>query len=349
MTTRNILPRRVGFARRTWMVPRVSWRWLSIAGVISVVLWQTTEQWVRAARHPQAAVLIHAARTALAAQQEIARTKGQMDLVQPQHVDPNGTGLIGPDWSETTTTIGDLPAKRTVTNPDLAAAITRIFLSLDPPPGAAVGLVLSGSFVGANVAAIAAAEAAGLRPVILSSLGASMYGATDPAFTWLDMETTVRQAGIWQARSAAVVLGGESSAAGGLDHHGRDMMIDAARRNGHEPITAPDFDEVKRRVQAELAKAAPNGLVALLNSGGSVLGIGTCHDAYRLSAGILRGPLPCRSGTPGLIHDFVGRGVPVVHLLNIKRLALDWGLPFDPIPLPTIGENPRIYTRLSFW
>ena len=98
-----------------------------------------------------------------------------MDLLQPQHVDPNGTGLIGPDWSETTTTIGDLPAKRTVTNPDLAAAITRIFLSLDPPPGAAVGLVLSGSFVGANVAAIAAAEAAGLRPVILSSLGASMY------------------------------------------------------------------------------------------------------------------------------------------------------------------------------
>ena len=140
------------------------------------------------------------------------------------HVDPNRTGLIGPDWSEITTTIGDLPAKRTVTNPDLAATIARILSSLDPPPGAAVGLVLSGSFVGANVAAIAAVEAAGLRPVIVSSLGASMYGATDPAFTWLDMETTVRQAGIWQARSVAVVLGGESAAAGGLDQNGRDML-----------------------------------------------------------------------------------------------------------------------------
>jgi poly-gamma-glutamate system protein len=316
--------------------------------VSGVVLWQTTEQFVRAAPHPQVALLVNASRTAQAAQQEIARAKEQMGLLQPPHIDPNRTGLIGPDWSEITTTIGDLPAKRTVTNPDLSAALARILFSLGAERGAAVGLVLSGSFVGANVAAIAAVEAAGLRPVIVSSLGASMYGATDPAFTWLDMETTVRQAGIWQTRSAAVVLGGEGTSGSGLDQSGRDMLHAAARRNGQEPISAPGFDEVKRRVQAELAKAAPNGVVALLNSGGSVLGMGTCLDAYRLPTGILRGPLPCRSGSPGLIHHFAGRGVPVVHLLNIKRLALDWGLPFDPVPLPAIGENPRIVSRLSF-
>ena len=182
---------------------------------------------------PQQAALVAAARAMLSAQQEIARTKEQMGLLQPVAADPNRTGLIGPDWSEITTTIGDLPAKRTVTNPDLAAMIARILSSLDPAPGAAVGLVLSGSFVGANVAAIAAVEALGLRPVIISSLGASMYGATDPDLTWLDMETVVRRAGIWQARSAAVVLGGESAAAGGLDETGREMLIAAARRNGH--------------------------------------------------------------------------------------------------------------------
>ena len=46
---------------------------------------------------------------------------------------------------------------------------------------------------------------------------------------------------------------------------------------------------------------------------------------------------------PGLIHDFAGRGIPVINILNIKRLALDWGLPFDPVPLPAIGENPQVY------
>jgi poly-gamma-glutamate system protein len=348
MTKGNILRFRVGLARRAWVASRVSWTWLSLAAVFGVVLWQATEQFVRTAPHPQVTLLLNASRTAQAAQQEIARAKEQMGLLQPPHVDPNRTGLIGPDWSEITTTLGDLPAKRTVTNPDLSAALARVLFALGAQRGAAVALVLSGSFVGANVAAIAAVEAAGLRPVIVTSLGASMYGATDPAFTWLDMETTVRQAGIWQARSIAVVLGGEGTSAGGLDRGGRDMLQAAAGRNGHEPISAPGFDEVKQRVQAELAKAVPNGLVALVNSGGSVLAMGTCLDAYRLPTGVLRGPLPCRSGTPGLIHDFAGRGLPVVHLLNIKRLALDWGLPFDPIPLPAIGENPRIVSRLSF-
>ena len=46
------------------------------------------------------------------------------------------------------------------------------------------------------------------------------------------------------------------------------------------------------------------------------------------------------------MHDFAARNVPVLHLLNIKRLALDWGLPFDPVPLPTIGESKRVYGRL---
>ena len=339
---------RLGLGGRAWIAPKIS-RWpLIVAAVLSLGFWQAAEHLVRAAPHRQEAALVAAARAMLSAQQEIARTKEQMGLLQPVAADPNRTGLIGPDWSEITTTIGDLPAKRTVTNPDLAAMIARILSSLDPAPGAAVGLVLSGSFVGANLSAITAVEALGLRPLIISSLGASMYGANDPGLTWLDMETVVRRAGIWQARSLAVVLGGENAAAGGLDETGRAMLIAAARRNGHQPIEGADFGELKRRVYAALTDAAPQGVVALVNSGGSVLGMGTCLDAYRLPNGMLRGKFPCQSGVPGLIHDFAGRGIPVINILNVKRLALDWGLPFDPVPLPAIGENPQVYRRMAF-
>ena len=264
--------------------------------MLSLACWQAAEYLVRAAPHPRQAALVAAARAALSAQQEIARTKEQMGLLQPIAADPNRTGLIGPDWSEITTTIGDLPAKRTVTNPDLAAMIARILLSLDPPPGAAVGLVLSGSFVGANVAAITAVEALGLRPVIVSSLGASMYGATDPSLTWLDMEAVVRRAGIWRLARSPSCSAARAPPRGGLDPSGRDMLIAAARRNGHQPIEEPDFAELKRRVYAALAEAAPEGLVALVNSGGSVLGMGTCLDAYRLPSGMLRGKLPVPVG-----------------------------------------------------
>ena len=36
-------------------------------------------------------------------------------------IDPNHTGLVGPEYTELFTTLGQLEAKRTTTNPDLAA------------------------------------------------------------------------------------------------------------------------------------------------------------------------------------------------------------------------------------
>lgn len=348
MSRRANISLRLGFGGRTWAIAQVSRQWLIVAAVLSVGAWQAAEYFVRAAPHPHRVALIAAADAALSAQREIARTKEEMGLLQSLAVDPNRTGLIGPEWTEITTTIGDLPAKRTVTNPDLAGMLARILLSFDPTPGAVVGLVLSGSFVGANVAAITAVEALGLRPVIVSSLGASMYGANDPTLTWLDIETLVRRAGVWHARSVAVVLGGESGAGGGLDQAGRELLMTAARRNGYQPIEASDFGELKQRIHATVSDAAPEGLIALVNSGGSVLGMGTCLDAYRLPTGVVRGELSCQSGVPGLVRDFARRGVSVINILNVKRLALDWGLPFDPVPLPRIGINAHVYGRFGY-
>lgn len=296
--------------------------------------------------HARADAMRNAALTAKRAQAEIAKAKEALQLMQPPDLDPNRTGMIGPDWSETTTTIGEVQAKRTTTNPDLAAAIARFFIGLQPKPGAAVAIVASSSFPGANIAAIAAVETLGLKPVIISSLGSSMFGANDPEFGWLDMEAVIARSGILRARTGAVVLGGESATAESLTGTGREMLTRAAQRNGYQPIVASDFAALKRPMIAAIDDAAPEGVIALINVGGSVLGIGTCLDAYGLPSGIITRKLPCDRGVPGLVHDFAARNVPVLHLLNIKRLALDWGLPFDPVPLPTIGESKRVYGRL---
>jgi hypothetical protein len=36
-------------------------------------------------------------------------------------------------------------------------------------------------------------------------------------------------------------------------------------------------------------------------------------------------------------------GLPVLHIINMRRLALEWGLPFDPTPLPIPGNNRAVY------
>lgn len=320
--------------------------WLIALACLSVALWQGAETLVAQWPHPRADELRKAALTAKTAQAEIVRAKETLQLMQPPDIDPNRTGMIGPDWSETTTTIGEVQAKRTTTNPDLAAAIARVLIGLQPKPGAAVAIVASSSFPGANIAAIAAVETLGLKPVIISSLGSSMFGANDPEFGWLDMEAVIARSGTLRTRTTAVVLGGESATAESLTGTGREMLTRAAQRNGYQPIVAGEFAALKRPVIAAIDEAAPEGVSALINVGGSVLGIGTCLDAYGLPSGIITRKLPCDRGVPGLVHDFAARNVPVLHLLNIKRLALDWGLPFDPVPLPTIGESKRVYGRL---
>src|SRR5690606_23423767 len=102
------------------------------------------------------------------------------------------------------------------------------------PEGSPVALLFSGSFIGGNVAAIIAVETLGLKPVIISSLGASMHGATDAALTWLDIEAELRARGIIAAKSVAALIGGGSAKGGGLSEEGVAALRAAALRNGVE-------------------------------------------------------------------------------------------------------------------
>ena len=124
------------------------------------------------------------------------------------HVDPNRTGLIGVEWSSITTTLGDLQAKRTATNPMWAAYVARRMVEAGVSPGDVVWATFSGSFPGLNLAVLAAAEAVGARLVAVASLGASTWGANLPGFPWVSMEAAVRDVGLFQNGSVAVTLGG---------------------------------------------------------------------------------------------------------------------------------------------
>ena len=59
--------------------------------------------------------------------------------------------------------------------------------------------------------------------------------------------------------------------------------------------------------------------------------------------GLTAGTVPCTAGEPGLVMRLAASDLPVLHVLNIRELAIAWGLPFDPIPLPVPGNNPMVY------
>ncbi len=123
--------------------------------------------------------------------------------------DPNRTGLIGLEFSPLTTTRGLLPAKRTTTNPEMAALIVHLLKEAGAREGDPVAVGASGSFPGLILATLSATKAMELRPLIIYSLGTSQWGANNPEFHWLQMESCLREAGLFDFSPIAVSLGGE--------------------------------------------------------------------------------------------------------------------------------------------
>jgi poly-gamma-glutamate system protein len=315
---------------------------------VSVAAWLAVELSTHRPIHPRYAEMVAAARIVQAASRVLVAEKEARGLLQAE-ADPNRTGMIGPEFTTITTTLGDLASKRTTTNPDFAAALVRVIASLDLPRGAPVVIILSGSFVGGNIAAIAAAEALGLRPLVVASLSASMWGATDPDFNWLDMAAVLRERGVIRTRVTAAVIGGDGAVGGGMDVAGVAALRASAARDGVPIIEARPLaaliDALLGEVRAPLAgmTAGTTTPGAVFNVGGALIGLGNCRESYESPPGLTLRPLPCTDGTPGVAMRLATGGAPVLQVLNIRRLAVEWGLPFDPVPLPTPGNNRIVY------
>ncbi len=323
---------------------RLPGKWLAVAAAFSLGLWLTVELILQPPTHARFPEMLNAARTVQAASRVLRAEKEARGLMAPPEADPNRTGMIGQEYTIITTTTGDLESKRTATNPDFAAALVRLVASLGLPRGTPVVIVLSGSFVGGNVAIIAAVEALGLRPVIVTSLGASMWGANDPEFDWLDMAALLRERGVIRAATVATVLGGEGAVGGGMDPAAVAALRQSAVRDGVPIVEVRPFpaliDALLARIDAALAGEAPG---AVVNVGGALIGLGSCRESFEFPTGLTRRPMSCTAGAPGIAIRLVERGLPVVHVLNMRRLAVEFGLPIDPVPLPAPGDNNVVY------
>jgi poly-gamma-glutamate system protein len=320
-------------------------RWLVAAAALSIAAWLATETLTHRPTHPRYAAMLNAARAMQAASRVFVVEKEARGLSQPPSIDPNRTGFIGAEFTTITTTLGDIASKRTTTNPDFAAALVRLIASLDLPRGTPVVLVLSGSFPAANVAAIAAVESLGLKPIVIASLSASMWGANDPAFNWLDMVAMLRARGVIRATILAAVLGGGGSVGINMDPEGVAALRVSAARDGVALVDVRPFADLVDQLLERLAAATHGGPAPglVVNVGGALIGLGSCRESYETQPGLMRRPLDCTAGTPGLALRLLEQGRPMLQVLNMRRLALEMGLPFDPNPLPTPGNNPAIY------
>jgi poly-gamma-glutamate system protein len=107
----------------------------------------------------------------------------------------------------------------------------------------------------------------------------------------------------------------------------------------------PDLERnVARRVGLYLAGSGAEEEgdrlpAAFINIGGAFANLGSSPLVLELDPGLNPDPTVPERGKRGVLFEMASRGVPIVHLLHIRGLALRWNLPWDPIPLPEVGST----------
>jgi poly-gamma-glutamate system protein len=239
--------------------------------------------------------------------------------------------LIGSEWSPLVTTLGDIEAKRAGVSPAWPRALVREFHRAGLRRGALVAASFSGSFPGLNLAVMCAAHAMGLDLVAVSSVTASSWGATEPGFTWPEIETRLVAAGAVRRASAAVSAGGDGDRALDLDDDGRRLAGEiagaCARDLGARLIAPRDFEaSIRARLDVFDAARAGRAIAAFVNVGGTEAALGRSAAILRVRNGWLgAAPFDASPGR-GLVARMVEQGVPVLHILNVRDLAVRWGV-----------------------
>ena len=259
--------------------------------------------------------------------------------------DPNETGLVGSPFSLITTDEGDLDAKLTTLDPNFSAGMVELMLRMNLQKGDTVAILLTGSMPGANIAVLTAVNAMGLIPMVITSVGASQWGANHADFTWLDMESILFNKGLINSRSVAASVGGRNDMGRLLSPAGREIIISNIE-NYNIPLIRKNrlAENIDERMKLFESFNKITNYKAMINVGGGVASLGTSFNSKLLPAGIINRSdvvnISIRDGgIEGVLAKFAKKNVPVLHVLNIKSLTEQLGMPFAPIPIPEVGSG----------
>ncbi len=273
----------------------------------------------------------------------VKTAKEERGIPSPEE-DIHGSGILGEEYTFITTTSGSLESKRTTADPNMAALLVRMLTEAGAGPGDVVTAGFSGSFPGMNLAVLAACDALDIRLSYIASVGASMWGANQPDMTFPDMLMLLWNKGLLKEFPTAFSMGGYRDVGADMDDELWAQILTRLQESGIPLIMTEDYEEnisTRQRYYAEYARAYGKDageIRCFIGCGGNLTTIGRGED--QLPAGVIPGGYVSEvSEKSGLMEIYSAAGVPVIHILNIKQLAADYGLPFDPQEQPKIGEG----------
>lgn len=280
--------------------------------------------------------------------------------------DPTQSGMVGLPMSPITSVSGDVTAKQTSANPNFAAVLIDMLKEAGVKEGDVVAVACSGSFPSLNVAAYAAMDTLGVKPIVISSATASQFGANVPNLLWIDMERILREAGLFDIKSVAASIGGYEDMGLGLSEEGFAMVQEAIERNdlprldeliakaiedgtlerttdsdmlptGTEKETQQFEDNIAMRLKLYRDEADGRPIKAYINIGGGTVSVGHSLGKKLFRPGLNLRPPGRIQQLDGVMPRLINEGVPIIHLVQITQLAERYGLPVPPTAAEDVG------------
>ena len=273
----------------------------------------------------------------------IKQYKIDNDIETPKE-DVLDSGMLGKHFSYITTTTGVVESKRTSVNPNFGAVIVDMFKEAGLKKGDEVGVVFSGSFPAINIAVMAACDVFELKACVMASIGASSYGANDPNFTFFDMANLLYNEGLIKTKIDYISLGGSHDMGDDFWEGVSEPIIERINSSSAKYISIRDYEKNIDYRMNEFKKQIPN-MKLFINVGGNIVAMGLDEEAYIYNNGLIR-PNYLSSALSegnynkkGLIERYLDKGIPIVHMLNLKSIALKYDLPYDPATTPLVGSG----------
>ncbi len=294
-------------------------------------------------RQPYYDKKLQAAKIALLAQQAIKEYSRTLGIPIDVQNDPYRTGLIGQERTPITSDRGIVTAKILATNPNYAAAFVDMLVKAKVKKQGVIAVGMTGSLPGWNIAFLAACSALELTPLIISSIGASDWGANLPSLTWLDMERVLNERGVLQFKSVAASVGGPSDNGRGLSPEGRDLIKAAIDRNHvsfiNEPTLQASIDK-RMGVYGAAAESLKKPISCYINIGGGSASIGGTANAKLIPPGVTHHLAVKNFPMRAVINLMAEQGLPVINLLEVEKIALKYSFPVEITEkAPELGEG----------
>ena len=276
-----------------------------------------------------------AAESMAACMDAVREYKHELGLsISPEDI--HHTGMIGAAWSPITTTSGALEAKRTSANPDMAALMVQLLEEAGVKPGDVIGAGFSGSFPALNLAVLSACRAMDVEVIYIASVGASTYGANQIELTFPHMAHRLAAEGLVDGPPAMTSLGGDMDCGLDMEEDIRRQMLFELEQYQTPVLYEKDFAANVQRRMALYEQLGP--IACFIGVGGNMTTSG--RNETQLGWGVIDPEYISEvNEDSGLVEHYAAQGTAVIHLLNVKQLVADYGMPYDPETLCPPGKS----------